>query len=206
MLSLFHSNPPPCAASLWLDCLVYLWHTPGVALTVRGCEPYLLRVLPGQGTAVLRVAEQGQHAHAHADSSANGSEASGDRLNMPLATLSALLSLSIPPPASSADLPRVVEDLKTKKAWFEANQARVTAENKAKAEKEIERLIGKANKVDVPAADDVTPPNGGGELPAEPAPTPAVTDKVSEPVPEDEVVEKLEVVEENGTAEAAEES
>ena len=131
---------------------------------------------------------------------------SGDKLNVPLATLSALLSLSIPPPTSSADVPRLVEDLKTKKAWFEANQARVTAENKAKAEKEIERLIGKANKVDVPAADDVTPPNGGGELPAEPAPTPAVTDKVSEPVPEDEVVEKLEVVEENGTAEAAEES
>ncbi|KIP10625.1 hypothetical protein PHLGIDRAFT_28417 [Phlebiopsis gigantea 11061_1 CR5-6] len=131
---------------------------------------------------------------------------SGDKLHVPLTTLSALLSLSIPPPTSGADVPRLVEDLKTKKAWFEANQARVTAENKAKAEKEIERLIGKANKVDVPATDDVTPPNGGGEVPAEPAPTPAVADEVSVPVSEDEVVEKLEAVEENGTAEVAEES
>ena len=132
---------------------------------------------------------------------------SGDKLHVPLPTLSALLSLSIPPPTSNADVPRVVEDLKTKKAWFVANQTRVTAENKAKAEKEIERLTGKANKVSTPpAADDVTPPNGGGEVPAEPAPTPAVADEVSVPVPEEEVAEKLETVEENGNAEGAEES
>ncbi|KAG5652438.1 hypothetical protein H0H81_005034 [Sphagnurus paluster] len=61
-------------------------------------------------------------------------------LNLPLPTLSALLSLSIPPPVSAADVARVVEDLGTKKAWFEANQARVTAENVAKAENEIQRL------------------------------------------------------------------
>jgi len=35
---------------------------------------------------------------------------------------------------------RVVEDLKTKKAWFEANQACMTAEAMAKAEAEIQRL------------------------------------------------------------------
>lgn len=127
-------------------------------------------------------------------------ETSGDKLNIPLPTLSALLSLSIPPPTSSADLPRVVEDLKTKKAWFEANQARVTAENKAKAEKEIERLIGKHNKVDVPVTDELTPPNGGAEQPAEPAPTPAVDDAPSVPVAEEAVVEKLETVEESEAA------
>ncbi|GJE84016.1 hypothetical protein PsYK624_000900 [Phanerochaete sordida] len=131
-------------------------------------------------------------------------EGSGDKLHVPLPTLSALLSLSIPPPTSSGDLPRVVEDLKTKKAWFEANQARVTAENKAKAEKEIERLVGKANKVDVAVTDELTPPNGGAEQPAEPAPTPAVTDAPSVPVPEDEVVEKLETVEEDRVADAEE--
>jgi hypothetical protein len=61
-------------------------------------------------------------------------------LNVPLPTLAALLSLSIPPPASNLDLPRLVEDLNTKKVWFEANQARVTAENIAKAEADIQRL------------------------------------------------------------------
>ncbi|KAG6919428.1 hypothetical protein DXG01_006311 [Tephrocybe rancida] len=77
-------------------------------------------------------------------------------LNLPLPTLSALLSLSIPPPASSADVPRVIEDLKTKKAWFEANQARATAENIAKAENDIQRLTGSkdsksANEGETPA-------------------------------------------------------
>ncbi|KAJ7771370.1 hypothetical protein DFH07DRAFT_714082, partial [Mycena maculata] len=62
------------------------------------------------------------------------------QLNVPLPTLSALLSLSIPPPASNVDVPRVIEDLKTKKEWFEANQARVTAENIAKAETDIKNL------------------------------------------------------------------
>ncbi|KAJ7498916.1 hypothetical protein FB451DRAFT_1427452, partial [Mycena latifolia] len=62
------------------------------------------------------------------------------QLNVPLPTLSALLTLSIPPPASNTDVPRVVQDLKTKKEWFEANQARVTAENVAKAQAEIKSL------------------------------------------------------------------
>jgi len=53
------------------------------------------------------------------------------------------LSLSIPPPVSTADLPRVVEDLKTKKSWFEANQARQTAENVAKAQAQIQKLNSK---------------------------------------------------------------
>ncbi|KAG5724339.1 hypothetical protein E4T56_gene16034 [Termitomyces sp. T112] len=83
-------------------------------------------------------------------------------LNLPLPTLSALMSLSIPPPASAADVPRVIEDLKTKKAWFEANQTRVTAENIAKAEENIQRLTGSKDTkvVEVPS---------GGETPAEPA-------------------------------------
>ncbi|KAG6891812.1 hypothetical protein C0993_006243 [Termitomyces sp. T159_Od127] len=70
------------------------------------------------------------------------------------------MSLSIPPPASAVDVPRVIEDLKTKKAWFEANQARVTAENIAKAEENIQRLT---NSKDVKTADAPS----GGETPAE---------------------------------------
>lgn len=48
-----------------------------------------------------------------------GKGAAARELNLPLPTLSALMELAIPPPASAADLPRAVEDLKTKKAWFE---------------------------------------------------------------------------------------
>jgi len=64
-------------------------------------------------------------------------------LNIPLSNLSALLSLSIPPPVSTSDLQRVVDDLKTKKTWFEANQARQTAENVAKAQAQIQKLNSK---------------------------------------------------------------
>jgi hypothetical protein len=79
---------------------------------------------------------------------------------IPLPTLTALLGLSIPPPASPAEHPRVVEDLKTKKAWFEANQARITAENVARAEVDIARLIGTnvaSSKVEAQGIVKVTP-------------------------------------------------
>lgn len=71
---------------------------------------------------------------------------SSGSLHVPLPTLSALLSMSIPPPTSSADVPRVIEDLRTKKAWYEANQDRVTKGNIAKAEREIQRLNGADSK------------------------------------------------------------
>ncbi|KAI0638214.1 hypothetical protein C8Q77DRAFT_1187779 [Trametes polyzona] len=136
---------------------------------------------------------------AAAESSGTEAAASG-HLHVPLPTLSALLTLSIPPPTSIADVPRVIEDLKTKKAWFEANQARVTAENKAKAELEIRRLTGKSadsgNDAPPPPSGDVAPPNGGAENPAEPAPTPAVTDLPSTAVPVEPVDQKLESVQE----------
>jgi hypothetical protein len=108
-------------------------------------------------------------------SKANGSS-SDSQLNIPLATLSALLSLSIPPPISSSDVPRVVEDLKTKKAWFEANQARVTRERIAKAEADIKKLTG-GSKSDAPNAggssfDPSARLPNGEEAPPELTPTP----------------------------------
>ncbi|KAI0776089.1 hypothetical protein BD413DRAFT_610779 [Trametes elegans] len=145
--------------------------------------------------------KKGGHKPAPAAES-NGAEtaaaAANGQLHVPLPTLSALLTLSIPPPTSTADVPRVIEDLKMKKAWFEANQPRVTAENKARAEAEIRRLLGKsADAVDAPApSGDVAPPNGGAESPAEPAPTPAVTDLPSTAIPTEPVDQKLEVVQE----------
>lgn len=51
-----------------------------------------------------------------------GSSASGGAVNLPMSLLSALLSLGIPPPSNKDEAQRVVGDLETKKAWFEANQ------------------------------------------------------------------------------------
>jgi len=62
------------------------------------------------------------------------------QLQIPFGILSGLLALSIPPPANTGDVPRAIEDLKTKKAWFQANQTRVTQENIAKAEAQIAKL------------------------------------------------------------------
>lgn len=64
--------------------------------------------------------------------------------NLPFGTITALSKLAIPLPTAASDIPRVIEDLKTKKAWYEANQARVTAENVAKAEAQIQRLTNAA--------------------------------------------------------------
>lgn len=86
------------------------------------------------------------------------SPAASTNLHLPLPTLSALLSLSIPPPVSSADVPRVVEDLKIKKAWFEANQDSVTAENIAKAKARIQKLDEKFGAAtDAPEAVEASP-------------------------------------------------
>ena len=62
-------------------------------------------------------------------------------------TITALSKLTIPLPTAAGDIPRVIEDLKTKKAWYEANQASVTAENIAKAEAQIQRLAAKAESL-----------------------------------------------------------
>ncbi|TEB35842.1 hypothetical protein FA13DRAFT_1728699 [Coprinellus micaceus] len=86
------------------------------------------------------------------------SSTSSSQLQLPLPTLSALLSLSIPPPTNSADVPRVIEDLKTKKAWFEANQDRVTAENIAKAKARIEKLSANDEESKVIADDAAASP------------------------------------------------
>nr|VWO95496.1 Salicylate biosynthesis isochorismate synthase (EC (Isochorismate mutase) [Ganoderma boninense] len=134
-----------------------------------------------------------------ADANGSESQTTNGQLNVPLPTLTALLSLSIPPPTSTTDVPRVVDDLKTKKAWFEANQSRVTAENKTKAEAEIRKLLGgKPNDVEIPPSGDV-PPAGGAERPAEPASTPAMAPVPPTGVPSEAVYEKLESVQEQAT-------
>ena len=129
---------------------------------------------------------------ANGAANAEAAPSSSSTVNVPFATLSALLSLSIPPPSSQADVPRVVEDLKTKKAWFEANQARVTAEAIAKAEAEIERLTrGKGDSRDKSPKDE--PPNDD-----DPWATPevALTTEITDEQPSDIIPGEPEVVQE----------
>jgi len=111
-------------------------------------------------------------------------------LKLPFHIVEALMKMSIPTP-SPDEIPRVLEDIKTKKSWFQANQERATAENKAKAEREIQRLIAKTSSITLSAE----PPNGDGEKPAEPAPTPVVADDTSKGVPSEAVDAKLESAE-----------
>ncbi|KIY49210.1 hypothetical protein FISHEDRAFT_65259 [Fistulina hepatica ATCC 64428] len=103
--------------------------------------------------------KKGHHAKSVTPEPASASTTSGN-LNVSYATLSALLSLSIPPPVSQTDVARLIEDLQTKKAWFEANQARKTAENVAKADAEIRRLTGGNNSENgsVPQSEGETAP------------------------------------------------
>ena len=92
---------------------------------------------------------------------------SSSQFHIPLPTLTALLSLSIPPPGSKDEIPRVVEDLKTKKAWFETNQMLATKDKIAKAEVEIKKILKSVGK---DANGDAAPADGDDEVPADSAP------------------------------------
>ncbi|KAG8745398.1 hypothetical protein FRC12_014547 [Ceratobasidium sp. 428] len=111
-------------------------------------------------------------------------------------TLTALGTLSIPPPSSNADVERCIADLQKKKDWYLANQKRVTAEKIAKADEEIRRLEALAGNDANGDGASAEVPNGNGENPPEPAPTPAAAKDISDEVPSEQVEEKLEEVKE----------
>ncbi|CUA70194.1 putative protein C458,02c [Schizosaccharomyces pombe 972h-] [Rhizoctonia solani] len=112
-----------------------------------------------------------------------------DRFNVSFSTLTALGTLSIPPPSSNADVERCIADLQKKRDWYLANQKRVTAEKIAKADAEIAKLEAQAGT-------NGEVPNGNGEHPPEPTHTPAAGDALSAEVPPEAVDEKLEDVKE----------
>ena len=116
---------------------------------------------------------------------------SSSQFHIPLPTLTALLSLSIPPPGSKDEIPRVVEDLKTKKAWFVANQELATKEKIAKAEVEIKRILKNVGK---DSNGDPVPANDEGEVPADSPPALIKDDVPDAAVPTEEGVEALEEV------------
>jgi hypothetical protein len=111
------------------------------------------------------------------DSPALTTPSTSSAFHIPLPTLTALLSLSIPPPGSKDEFPRVVEDLKKKKAWFEANQELATKEKVAKAELEIEKILKRGGKN---KNGDAVPATADDELPIEPTPASAEGDAPEE--------------------------
>lgn len=68
-------------------------------------------------------------------------------VNLPYSLLTAILNLSIPPPANVSDVQRCVNDLEHKKAWFEANQKRKTEEEVARVEAVVKRMLKKGGAV-----------------------------------------------------------
>jgi len=123
---------------------------------------------------------------------------SSSQFQIPLSTLTALLSLSIPPPSSKDEIPRVIEDLKTKKAWFEANQELATKDKVAKAEVEIKKIlkrVGRDENGDAAPADDGNEEEE--EVPADSSPA-SVKDDAPDAVTPTEDVETLEEVKVDG--------
>ena len=114
-----------------------------------------------------KKSKKGPKTNGHSSPALSSPSTSTSQFHIPLPTLTALLSLSIPPPGSKDDIPRVVEDLKTKKAWFEANQELATKEKVAKADADIERILKSVGKN---GNSDPAPANGDSEVPAESVP------------------------------------
>lgn len=78
-----------------------------------------------------------------AASSETPAPTSNASVNLPMALLTAILNLSIPPPSSQADVARCVSDLEHKKAWFEANQKQKTEQEIARVEQVVKRMLKK---------------------------------------------------------------
>lgn len=83
---------------------------------------------------------------------AQGTDEAGGAFNVPFGMLSALLSLSIPPPMNQADVPRLVDNIKLKREYFVSNQPHQTQENMRKTEEKIAALQAKTASKETPAA------------------------------------------------------
>ncbi|OCF37100.1 nuclear segregation protein Bfr1 [Kwoniella heveanensis CBS 569] len=98
--------------------------------------------------------------------SQEGTSTPSGAVNLPMTLLSALLSLGIPPPSGKDDVQRTIDDLETKKAWYEANSA-----SKTKAEIErVEKLVAKMQKkgaVTTEDAEEDPATTSGDEVPVE---------------------------------------
>lgn len=98
----------------------------GMTLKKKGDDEELSGFFGGGGKSKKKGGKKGGAAGASGSQTPLSTEATGGAVNLPMSLLTALLSLGIPPPSSKDDISRVINDLETKKAWFEANSASKT--------------------------------------------------------------------------------
>jgi hypothetical protein len=132
----------------------------GMTLKKKGDDEELSGFFGGGGKSKKKGGKKGGAAGASGSQTPLSSEAAGGAVNLPMSLLTALLSLGIPPPSGKDDISRVINDLETKKAWFEANSAsktkvrfihlsfvivRTSADTQAEIER-VEKLVAKMEK------------------------------------------------------------
>jgi len=98
----------------------------GMTLKKKGDDEELSGFFGGGGKSKKKGGKKGGAAGASGSQTPLSTEAAGGAVNLPMSLLTALLSLGIPPPSGKEDVQRVINDLETKKAWFEANSASKT--------------------------------------------------------------------------------
>jgi hypothetical protein len=98
----------------------------GMTLKKKGDDEELSGFFGGGGKSKKKGGKKGGAAGASGSQTPLSTEAAGGAVNLPMSLLTALLSLGIPPPSGKDDISRVINDLETKKAWFEANSASKT--------------------------------------------------------------------------------
>lgn len=91
----------------------------GMTLKKKGDDEELGGFFGGAGKGKKKGS--GKKGSNPASGTATPSEQPSGAVNLPMSLLSALLSLGIPPPSGKDDVQRTIDDLETKKAWFEAN-------------------------------------------------------------------------------------
>ncbi|GAA6048548.1 hypothetical protein JCM3770_006547 [Rhodotorula araucariae] len=94
-----------------------------------------------------------------------------EKLNLPLGTLTALLSLGIAAPLTTGEVPTVIDSLQLKMRYFNDNQDRVTKERVAAVQKKI-AAADKASQADEASAEPATKVDGTAEA-AQPEPVEA---------------------------------
>jgi hypothetical protein len=98
----------------------------GMTLKKKGEDEELGGFFGGGGKSKKKGGKKGGAATGSGSQTPLSTEAAGGAVNLPMSLLTALLSLGIPPPSGKDDVQRVISDLETKKAWFEANSASKT--------------------------------------------------------------------------------
>ncbi|GAA94362.1 uncharacterized protein L969DRAFT_96498 [Mixia osmundae IAM 14324] len=84
-------------------------------------------------------------------SSKKSNAPSSGKLSLPMSTYAALISFDVTPPVSHSDLPKVIEQLSTKKTWYVEHQDEETKKRIAAIEKKIADAEAKTKAAAAPA-------------------------------------------------------